>query len=542
MIPVPDNEAAATALYEIERALLDVAGWELYIGDRFAGAMDRGNFDFSLEWGKLIFAWWDDANSQSWRVSAYERDGAELRLQASRGLDRERAILTLRDPAGWREAQEAEARGSPKQRKEFARSLARLLAATPGGAKVLRAGSGEGRAGKLTAAYARLVLEQAEETILAIGLWSAGTQAEIDGIVAAGLVWLSSYNINREPRLRASRLIFCLPRDRAQTVIERLAWIDVSHEGARIQCFEVDPTVEILTPVQPVTQYELLNVHPRNVIWPGAIITDDRWHARILALSPDLIEARQLPGREGESYSIHGLEFARVLTTGDTEKRQVRFGVPGCQDEGLPAMQGTLTESNFGELERLVREIVRCRSAKSDLPRHPFYRLREEAWLESLLRRDIRVLDAALDARFVYSQIPTWRGEQRSVIDLLGMDHEGRLAVIEIKASEDAQLPMQGLDYWVCVEQARLRGEFQRRGLFPGVKIADRAPLLYLVAPRLRFHRTFATVAAGLSGEIEAYQIGINQNWRAGVQIRTRERVNAAPYERNQTESDGVFC
>ncbi len=523
MIPISDNEAAATALYEIERALLNVAGWELYIGDRFVAAMECGNFDFSLEWGKLIFAWWDDANSQSWRVNAYERDGAELRLQASRGLDRERAILTLRDPAGWRAAQEAESLALPEQRKEFARSLARLLTMTLNAAKILRIRTAEDRVGKLTGAYARLALEQAGETLLAIGLQSAGTQAEIDGIVAAGLIWLASYNKNREPRLRASRLIFCLPRDRTQTVIERLTWINASHEGARIQCFEVDPAVETLTPAQPVTQYELLNAHPRNVIWPGDTVTDDRWRARILALAPDLIEARQLPGREGESYSIHGLEFARVLVT---ERRQVRFGVPGLHDESPLAMQGTLAESNFGELERLVREIVRQRSAKSRLLRHPFYRLREEAWLESLLRRDIRVLDAALDAQFVYSQIPTWRGEQRSVIDLLGMDHEGRLAVIEIKASEDAQLPMQGLDYWVCVEQARLRGEFQRRGLFPGVKIADRAPLLYLVAPRLRFHRTFATVAAGLSDEIEAYRIGINQNWRSGVKIRTRERVN----------------
>ena len=211
------------------------------------------------------------------------------------------------------------------------------------------------------------------------------------------------------------------------------------------------------------------------------------------------------------------------------EKRHLRFGVPGLQDASLTAMQGTLSESNFGELERLVREILEHRSAKSRGLRHPFYRLREEAWLESLLRRDIRALDATLDPRFVYSQIPAWRGEQRSVIDLLAVDHEGRLAVVEIKAGDDAQLPMQGLDYWVCVEQARLRGEFQRRGLFPGVKIADLPPRLYLVAPRLRFHRTFAVVAASLSEEIEAYQIGINQNWqnwRVGVQVRTRERIN----------------
>ena len=81
----------------------------------------------------------------------------------------------------------------------------------------------------------------------------------------------------------------------------------------------------------------------------------------------------------------------------------------------------------------------------------------------TLLRKNIRVLDEGLDERYVYSQIPAWRGDERSVIDLLTVNHQARLVVIEVKASEDAQLPMQGLDYWLRVEQARLRGEFQRR-------------------------------------------------------------------------------
>jgi hypothetical protein len=515
VIPIPDQEAAATALYEIERALSGAAERELYSGETLIAAITRDNFEFTIEWGKLIFAWWNDANSQNWRVNAYELDGAELRLQVSRGFDRERVMLTLRDSAAF----SAEHLPELRQRKEFARMLAGLLAAKLDGTKVLQVRSGGDRARK--PAYARLALERGEDAMVAIGLHGAGTQTDADGIVAAGLIWLAAYNANRERR--ASRLIFCLPRDRAQTAIERLTWIDLARQGVQIQCFEMDARAEALTPVRPVTQFELLNTHPRKVVWPTAPMTDERWRARILSLAPDLIEARQAPGRDGESYSIHGLEFARVV---GRENPRVRFGVLGVQNANLAARQGTLTDANFSELERLVGEIIRYRRASSRFVRHPFYRLREEAWLESLLRRDIRVLDATLDSRFVYSQIPAWRGEQRSVIDLLAMDHESRLVVIEVKASEDAQLPMQGLDYWACVEQARLRGEFLRRGLFPGVAIADKPPRLYLVAPRLRFHRSFDTVAAGLSAEIEAYRIGINQNWRAGIEVRTRDQVN----------------
>ena len=163
-----------------------------------------------------------------------------------------------------------------------------------------------------------------------------------------------------------------------------------------------------------------------------------------------------------------------------------------------------------------------------------------EAIIRINIRRQLNAiaddLVAALDERFVYSQIPAWRGDERSVIDLLTVNYEGRLAVIEIKASEDGQLPMQGVDYWLRVEQARLRGEFQRRGLFAGVTIADKPPLLYLVAPRLRFHRTFAMVARCLSDQIDAWRIGINANWREGVRVHTRERINLKEPQEKTTE------
>jgi hypothetical protein len=112
------------------------------------------------------------------------------------------------------------------------------------------------------------------------------------------------------------------------------------------------------------------------------------------------------------------------------------------------------------------------------------------------------------------------------VPDLLTINHEGRLVIIEIKTSEDMNLPVQGIDYWLRVEQARWRNEFTQRGLFDGIKIAEQSPLLYLVAPRLRFHRTFSTIACCLSPEIEAYQFGINSNWRTGVRVHTKERIN----------------
>ena len=515
-----DNEDSAEARYEIERATIDCAELSLFIGDVQAATLARGNFEFGVEWGKLIFAWWDEGVSQSWRVTAYEIDRGELRLRATRGMARETTLLTLRDPAKWREMRERENLPLGERRRRYAETLSRLISKSFNGTRVERVTTGSSRSRSGAGRHARLVLKSDGQTVLAIGVGEAESQAGVDGVVAAGLVGLAAFNEKRDGKDLAKRLWFCLPKGRSQTAIERVTLLDVSHLGAQIECFEVDEGAEEMIGVRPVTQDELLNSHPREVIWPGAEASDERWRERIINLAPDLIETRRDLRSGRERFEIKGLEFARLSAGG-----RAKFGVFGGR-AFVEANLEPLTESNFGELESLVREIVRYRSADCLDRRHPFYSLRAEAWLESLLRRDIRRLDATFDGRFVYSQIPAWRADERSVIDLLTVNHDGRLAVIEIKAAEDPQLPLQGTDYWLRVEQGRLRNEFKKRGLFEGVAIADRPPLLYLIAPRLRFHRTFKTVAQCVSPRIEAYRIGVNLNWREGVKVDTRERIN----------------
>lgn len=537
MTPIANSQDAAEAKYALERAMLDGGQWSLLANDSLLAELNRQNCELSVEWGKLIFAWWDDQRSQSWRVTAYAVEEAELLLQVARGLGRELATITLRNKARWREQVAVENLPLAERRKLYASLLARLLSpmfpARPDNAPLpkVRTGADHPHSAMATPGkYARAVLKRGGEAILVIGACEAESQAEIDGIVAAGLVWLTNFNQQREarqqPKQKAKRLWFCLPSGRAQTVIERLTLLNTSHLGARVECFEMDERRESLTPLPLAAQDELLNAHPRELKWPEAPATENPWRERILRLAPGLIETRQIAGRE--SYAINGLEFAR-FTPG--EHPCVTFGVAGLREENDAATSAMLSEAAFRRLELLVREIAMHRSADTSDRRHPFYRLREEAWLESLLRQNIRALDAAFDDRFVYSQIPAWRGDERSVIDLLTVKceagHVPRLAVIEIKASEDPQLPLQGLDYWLRVEQARLRGEFERRGLFPGIRLAEQSPLLYLVAPRLRFHRTFAMVARCLSPQIEAYQVGVNTNWRAGVRVRSIEQVNS---------------
>lgn len=531
MKSINSPKEAAEAKYEIERCLLGEQVWRLESDGSTLACFPPAHFELTVEWGKLILTWWDDEQAQSVRIVGHDVAPSRISLNVTRGMMRAPVTLALlRDSGARLGLREAPPGELSERRRWHARNLAEAIRRAMPGMAVKRVTAGPDPRHNVPGCYARLLLSRRGRAILAIGVEESESQATIDGVIAAGLIWLHSYNSGRSPEKQAESLWFCLPRNRSLTAMERIPLLSVAHLNSRLECFEMDEERGELTPLHPIAQTELLNAHPRELIWPASAVdlalAGGEWHRRIVALAPNLIEVRRRPGRDLIGYAIHGLEFARLDLS---DNRQGQFGIAGD-----PARENecftTLSERTFPVLRQLVGELVAGRASQASNRRHPYYRLRTEAWLESLLRRDILQLDCTLDPRHVYSQIPAWRGDERSVIDLLGVkrdgEDEGRLAVIEIKAAEDPQLPLQGLDYWLRVEQARARGEFGNRGLFPGVRLADRTPLLYLAAPRLRFHRTFAAIARCLNPEIEAFRVGLNANWREGVRAHVMERVN----------------
>ncbi len=100
---------------------------------------------------------------------------------------------------------------------------------------------------------------------------------------------------------------------------------------------------------------------------------------------------------------------------------------------------------------------------------------------------------------------------------------EGRLAVIEIKASPDPELPFQAFDYWLAVERHRKAGDFAANGYFKGVEIRDEPALLVMVAPQLSFHRTIGRLTSFFPREVPMMQIGINQAWKRGIKVLHRK-------------------
>jgi hypothetical protein len=146
--------------------------------------------------------------------------------------------------------------------------------------------------------------------------------------------------------------------------------------------------------------------------------------------------------------------------------------------------------------------------------------LAAEAWLESILRRNIKLLDANLILSPIYNQFRS----SNDKIDLLAIRKDGRLVIIEIKTSPDRDTIFQAADYWRKIELQRRRGVLADARLFGSREIADRPALIYIVAPALSFHHDFEYFARTLNSEIELWRWELHQDWRREIKVVGRKR------------------
>jgi hypothetical protein len=129
----------------------------------------------------------------------------------------------------------------------------------------------------------------------------------------------------------------------------------------------------------------------------------------------------------------------------------------------------------------------------------------------------------------VYDQVPAFAGGDRGVLDLLAIEHSGRLAVLELKATADLQLPLQALDYWLRVKWHLDRDEFSSNGYFPGIALRPEPPRLFLVSPALEFHPATETILSYFSPSIDVERVGVGVEWRKGLEVMFRLRGAERP-------------
>jgi hypothetical protein len=504
----------AEAKYRIEMWLSGRERLELYNGDLLFASLAGEDISFTVEFGKLIFACWTEERAESWRVLSYRIDPAALRFRVATPFKDQVHDLVLCLPG-----EEARAGDLEAERRRYLDRLCSLVERNLSGVRVISRAVGRSDNFGFGAAPTRLVLRGRDGLIAGVGICSGEDSATVTRLLGQGLNWLFSLRSRFAPE-PVERLMLFAPKGRAGLLAERLTLIRLPVAGSGVELFEVDEGRAEIDPVRPFDQGDLGLRLARNTrlpavdrVEPGPAIRESLdW---IRSLEPEMIEVCESSVRRDElRVEVNGLLLARVFCS---RRPRIEFGIDSCR---------ILTERNRVEFVDLVREVVRYRRQDCPDRQHPLYRLSGEAWLESILRRDIRALDPDLLPGFLYSQVPAIRQSGDRYIDLLGARSDGRLVVIELKVTEEAELPFQGLDYWLRVEWHRRRGDFQRRGYFQGLDLIDEPALVYLVSPLMRFHKNFATIASTIDSRVPVFRIAINDNWREGLKVFSRERVN----------------
>jgi hypothetical protein len=388
--------------------------------------------------------------------------------------------------------------------------------------------------------YARIVLRRRHERIAVTATVANSDARNVDSLFSSALLWFN--RLQQRPRRPAiEKLVMAVERNVLEAVRQRHVLLRESLRR-RIKLFEIrgssirggsrrgnSPTVRegsLLNADQAWEQLEPVSPFERKHLWRKRLtrfppIIDDETIERvkqIIAVRPQAIDV--VTSRHGQTLRYHGLPFARVRRVMDRDL--IWFGIEGSR-------RRLLDDYHEQDWIKLFRDLENYRDANCRDRRHWFYRAAGEAWLESILRRDISKLDPGLIVAPLHAQFRTSHGGPTGArpIDLLALRHDGRLAVIELKVNEDREHVFQGVDYWRRVEAHRRRGHISTACLFGDRAISDESPLVYLVAPTLRFHPSFATLARTIAPDIELYRFDINEDWRSGVHVVRRERVNA---------------
>jgi hypothetical protein len=377
-------------------------------------------------------------------------------------------------------------------------------------------------------AYARGVLVRGTQAWAVIGVNPEESQAIIDGTLTLGILWLADCRERAGGRRLFQGLKLVVPRGMAALTVSRLAWLNEA--AAKWELWELDEREEEMLEREAADHG---NITTRLLHAPNEEAARERFAdatARVLALLPPamlpIVEQKVRTGGE-LAFLLYGLEFARIRLgyVGESFNRQQEITL------GAGANETPLTDETEADLREMVR-LLFLRREPGGSQRDPLFRMQPERWLESVLRRDVAVLDAHLDAAHVYTQVPAFAAGDRGMLDLLGVTKDGRLAVIELKAEEDLHLALQGLDYWVRVRAHHLEnpdrasglGEFQRHGYFAGVRLSPDPPRLYLVAPALRVHPATEIVLRHLSPRVEWTLIAIDERWRRHLKVIWRKR------------------
>jgi hypothetical protein len=521
IVPMPTATPLASAA--------DLAGaLELFLAEHpFAAVLEEGRvlfdmqsarYSLSTEHGRcLLHVWSEERNIVRTIVAVEARKGA-LRLHARRlGQARPQTLTVVAD----RDQRTHSTRTTTRTR--YLHTLERVLERTFFDHTVQGMRTAMDLEHSFGPAYARGMLLRGTNASAVVGVNAEETQATVDGVLTIGILWLAYCREHGDGRRLFQGLRIIVPSAAAAITRQRMAWMNP--QIAKWELYTLDERGEEFLPVD-LDDSGNLDVHMTHAFDPHAALSRTRSAVeRLMSLLPH--EARQRVEIQPRSSTeigllLHGLEFARV-------RHGVAANSFAREDEitfGAGANETTLTDDSAPLFMELAARLFESRNVGGS-HRNPLYRLQPERWLESVLRGDLAEIVPHIRREFVYTQVPAFSSSDRGMLDMLTVTHSGRLAVIELKASEDLQLPFQGLDYWMRVRRLQVDGaaQFQRHGYFPGVELSSEPPLLYFIAPALRIHPANEVVLRHISRDVEWTFIALGEAWREQRTVVFRKRA-----------------
>jgi hypothetical protein len=357
----------------------------------------------------------------------------------------------------------------------------------------------------LSGNYVRGLLRRGSAIVALLAVPDGESADTTDNSLTHALLWLTrAKQSGRGETISTLRLI--LPKNASRTVAHRIAALDAR---LPVELYERDPSRETVERMDPriAGNIDSWLVPHRDT---EALLNHVKLAAAsIVAMAPKAITLHPVPHAREVWLHFRGLPFARW------HEQTIFFGTGADWEE--------LTAASRPALKRLMHELEIHRHPLASDTRHPLYRAQAERWLESIVREDVTRVDPMLDARFVYTQVFANAGGEHGILDLLTVTRSGRLAIIELKASEHMHLPLQAADYWLRVRRQFQSGEIARYGYFPKIELQQAPPLVYLVAPALRFHPATDDLLRYLSPELEVVRVGLAESWRRGLRVVMRQ-------------------
>lgn len=466
------------------------------LGESFA--LGKHEIEVVEDGERTHFGFLDGKGFHSWRLNGFGREADEITIDVAGSFTKNREMMRLipRVSASVL-ATEIEA-----ARLNIANEIADLIIKNYPGTKLGRVALNE-----TNGRFAQIAFDTADK-IPMVAISDVTASMTVEAIFTAAMLWLDKLGL-RKKKPFLDIWIVCERRQAKNA--QKLHALLTGRWKAKITVIEInrknDPPRLIELPKRKFR--DLWREKANKIKLPGGQPMS-RIATEIRRLSPDNIDI--IYTKQGETLRFLGLPFARVRTTMGIEKAWF-----GTQRERRP-----LTNENWDVFCKLVVELELNRSFEPAGKRHEFYRSAPEAWLESILRRDITMLDANLVLSPIYHQFRS----SSDKIDLLALRRDGRLVIIELKTQPDREMVFQSTDYWRKIELQRRRGLLAAANLFDGREIADRPAIIYLAAPAWSFHRDFEYFAKAVSPDIELWRFELHEAWRQEVKVIARVRYS----------------